>query len=119
MSTVICFVRIDVVVKDAIIVAIVSSQKQTDCNDGNSASSEDDDGCKEGISEARLAYGLMIDAILATVLTGKEIPASDGGMLRSPHLQKRSGGVCPELGAIAAVVHELNEGIKNSGQSIL
>ncbi len=71
---------------------LLSSQKRTDCNDGNLVSSEGDDGRKEDLSEACLAYGLMIDAILVMVPTGKEMPAADGGMLRSPHVWRRSGG---------------------------
>jgi hypothetical protein len=56
-----------------------SSQNQTDCNDDNLVLSERDDGLKEGLSEACLAYKLMIDAISVRVPMGEEMPAADRG----------------------------------------
>jgi hypothetical protein len=73
---------------------LLSSQKQTDCNDGNLALFEGNDGHKEGLREAHLACGLMIDAILATVPMGKEMPAAYGGDAEvSPSLEERQGSL--------------------------
>jgi hypothetical protein len=95
VSTVICFVRIVVVsLKWQLSLPMLSSQKQTDCNNGNLALSEGYDVRNEGLSEARLAYGLMIDAISATVPMGKEMPAADGGGTEvSPSLEEKRGSL--------------------------
>jgi hypothetical protein len=69
---------------------LLSSQKWTDYDENNLALSEEDDGCKEGLSEACLAYGLMIDAILVMVPRGEKMPAADGGDAEvSPSLEKK------------------------------
>ncbi len=82
------------VVEVAIVVATVIQPKWADCDDGNLAFSEGDDEQKDCLSEARLAYRLMIDAILAMVPTGKEMTVAEGGDAEiSPSLEEKRGSL--------------------------